>query len=61
MGYGVILLMRPTVSEPVQRPGGELRQDTRLLMHYVNGALRIGKMSVPGAAGFQAEWFGGVK
>lgn len=46
------------MSEPVQGPGGELRQDARLSMHYVNGALRIGKMSTAGAAGFQAEWFG---
>lgn len=46
------------MSEPVQGPGGELRQDARLSMRYVNGALRIGKVSTAGAAGFQAEWFG---
>lgn len=54
--------MGPMVSEPIQGPRGELRQDAGFTpFGYVNGALaNLGDVSIRGDR-FSAESFGGVK
>lgn len=62
MGYRVILLMGPAVSEPVQGPRGELRRDAGFApFGHGNRALcKSGRSQYRGGR-FSAESFGEVK